>query len=77
MMRKEYDFDKMKGRRNPYAKHLKKQVTIRIGVDIIDYFKNLAEETGVPYQNLINLYLRDCVQSNRKLSFKWHQGNAE
>jgi uncharacterized protein (DUF4415 family) len=72
-MRKEYDFDKMKGRRNPYAKHLKKQVTIRIGVDVIDYFKNLAEETGVPYQNLINLYLRDCVQSNRKLSFKWNQ----
>jgi uncharacterized protein (DUF4415 family) len=70
-MRKEYEFDKMKGRRNPYAKHLKKQVTIRIGVDVIDYFKNMAEETGVPYQNLINLYLRDCVQSNRKLSFKW------
>ena len=73
MMRKEYDFDKMKGRRNPYAKHLKKQVTIRIGVDVIDYFKNLAEETGVPYQNLINLYLRDCVQSKRKLSFTWNQ----
>ena len=72
-MKKEYDFDKMKGRRNPYAKHLKQQVTIRIGVDVIDYFKNLAEETGVPYQNLINLYLRDCVQSNRKLSFSWHQ----
>ncbi len=72
-MRKEYDFEKLKGRRNPYAKHLKKQVTIRIGVDVIDYFKNLAEETGVPYQNLINLYLRDCVQSNRRLSFKWDQ----
>jgi uncharacterized protein (DUF4415 family) len=70
-MRKEYDFDKMKGRKNPYAKHLKKQVTIRMGVDIIEYFKNLAEETGVPYQNLINLYLRDCVQSNRKLKFNW------
>ena len=71
-MRKEYDFDKMKGRRNPYAKHLKKQVTIRIGVDVINYFKDMADETGVPYQNLINLYLRDCVQSNRKLSFKWN-----
>ena len=70
-MRKEYDFEKMKGRKNPYAKHLKKQVTIRIGVDIIEYFKELAEETGVPYQNLINLYLRDCVQSNRKLSLNW------
>ncbi len=70
-MRKEYDFDKMKGRKNPYVKHLKKQVTIRMGVDIIEYFKDLAEETGVPYQNLINLYLRDCVQSNRKLSLNW------
>jgi uncharacterized protein (DUF4415 family) len=70
-MRKEYDFDKMEGRKNPYAKHLKKQVTIRIGVDIIDYFKNLADETGVPYQSLINLYLRDCVQSGRKLSLNW------
>ena len=76
-MRKEYDFDKMKGRKNPYAKHLKKQVTIRMGVDIIDYFKNLAEETGVPYQNLINLYLRDCVQSNRKLYFNWSPQGTE
>jgi len=73
MMRKEYDFENMKSRKNPYAKNLKKQVTIRIGVDIIDYFKNQAEETGVPYQNLINLYLRDCVQSNRKLSLNWTQ----
>ncbi len=72
-MRKEYDFENMKGRKNPYTKKLKKQVTIRIGVDIIDYFKNQAEETGVPYQNLINLYLRDCVQSNRKLSLNWTQ----
>ena len=70
-MRKEYNFDKMKGRKNPYSKHLKQQVTMRIGVDIIEYFKKLAEETGVPYQNLINLYLRDCVQSNRKLSLNW------
>ena len=73
MMRKEYDFENMKGRKNPYTKNLKKQVTIRIGVDIIDYFKNQAEETGVPYQNLINLYLRDCVQSDRKLSLNWTQ----
>ena len=70
-MRKEYDFENMKGRKNPHTKNLKKQVTIRIGVDIIEYFKNQAEETGVPYQNLINLYLRDCVQSNRKLSLNW------
>lgn len=70
-MKKEYDFTKMKGRKNPYAKHLKKQVTIRMGVDIIEYFKNQADETGIPYQNLINLYLRDCVQSERKLSINW------
>jgi len=61
-MRKEYDFSEMKGRKNPYAKRLKKQVTIRMGVDIIEYFKRMAEDTGIPYQNLINLYLRDCVQ---------------
>ena len=76
-MRKEYNFDKMNGRENPYAKNLKQQVTMRIGVDIVEYFKNLAEETGVPYQNLINLYLRDCVQSNRKLSINWTSQVAE
>jgi len=68
-MRKEYDFSKMKGQKNPYAKHLKKQVTIRMGIDIIDYFKRMSAETGIPYQNLINLYLRDCVQSGRTISF--------
>jgi len=70
-MRKEYDFEKMKGKGNPYARYLKKQVTIRMGVDVIDYFKKQAEETGIPYQNLINLYLRDCVQAERKISIKW------
>jgi len=76
-MRKEYDFEKMKGKKNPYAKHLKKQVTIRMGVDVIDYFKKQAEETGIPYQNLINLYLRDCVQAERKISIKWVSSNNE
>ena len=70
-MRKEYDFSKMKGRKNPYSKRLKKQVTIRMSIDIIEYFKNMSEETGIPYQNLINLYLRDCAQSQRKISIKW------
>jgi uncharacterized protein (DUF4415 family) len=70
-MRKEYDFSKMKGRKNPYAEKLKKQVTLRLGVDVIEYFKGLAKETGVPYQNLINHYLRDCVLSHKKLIFKW------
>ena len=67
-MRKEYDFSKMKGRKNPYAKVLKKQVTLRLGVDVIEYFKEMAGETGIPYQNLVNLYLRQCVQSHKKLT---------
>jgi uncharacterized protein (DUF4415 family) len=71
MMRKEYDFSKMKGRKNPYAKKLKKQITIRVGVDVLEYFKELSEETGIPYQNLINLYLRDCVIKRKKPSFDW------
>jgi predicted DNA binding CopG/RHH family protein len=66
-MRREYDFSKMKGRRNPYAKKLKRQVTIRMGQDIISYFKAMAAELGIPYQQLINLYLRDCVRSHRTL----------
>ena len=70
-MREHYDFSKMKGRKNPYAKRLKKQITIRMGIDIIEYFKLMSENTGIPYQNLINLYLRDCVQSGRKISIKW------
>ncbi len=70
-MRKEYDFTSMKGRRNPYARRLKKQVTIRLGEDVIAYFKQLAEETGVPYQSLINLYLRDCAAHQRRLSMTW------
>ena len=70
-MKKEYDFSKMKGRKNPYAKNLKKQVTLRLGMDVIEYFKNLAEETGIPYQNLINLYLRECAHSHKKLTLSW------
>ncbi len=70
-MRKEYNFSKMKGHKNPYAKNLKKQVTLRLGVDVIEYFKGLAAEIGIPYQNLINLYLRDCAQSRKKLIMNW------
>ena len=70
-MKKEYNLEKMEWRRNPYAKQLKKQITIRMGVDILDYFKSLAEETGIPYQNLINSYLRDCVVQNKRPSMKW------
>ncbi|MBT9558622.1 MAG: BrnA antitoxin family protein [Myxococcales bacterium] len=70
-MRSEYEFDKMEARKNPYASRLKKQVTIRLGEDVIAYFKSMAAETGVPYQNLINLYLRDCALNKRKLSMSW------
>lgn len=68
-MRKEYDFSG--ARPNPYAKALKKQVTIRLDQPTIDYFKNLSEEVGIPYQSLINLYLRDCAMSGKKLEMKW------
>ena len=70
-MRTEYDFSKAK--RNPYAKRLKKAVTIRLEADIIEYFKSMAAETGIPYQNLINLYLLDCAKTGRKLSLAWKQ----
>ena len=71
-MRAHYDFSKMKGRKNPYAKRLKKPVTIRLGTDVVDYFKKMASKLEVPYQNLINLYLRDCVQSNRRVEWVKH-----
>jgi len=68
-MRAEYDFSK--ARRNPYAKRLKQRVTIRLDAPTVNYFKRLADETGIPYQTLINLYLRDCAESKRELSFAW------
>jgi uncharacterized protein (DUF4415 family) len=70
-MKKEYDFSAMKSRKNPYASKLKKPVTIRLGEDVIDYFKGMAEESGVPYQSLINLYLRDCALPHRKIDIQW------
>ena len=70
-MKKEYDLSKMKSRKNPYASKLKRQVTIRMGEDVIGYFKGMAEETGIPYQSLINLYLRDCVAHDRKPDLSW------
>lgn len=68
-MREEYDFSNSIP--NPHAKHMRKPVTIRLGIEIIDYFKEMSQETGIPYQTLINLYLKDCVQSKRKLSLEW------
>jgi uncharacterized protein (DUF4415 family) len=70
-MRQHYDFSKMKGRKNPYVKYLKQPVTIRLDRDTVAYFRTLASETGIPYQSLINLYLRDCAVSGRKLRMKW------
>lgn len=66
-MRKEYDFTN--SRRSPYAAKLKQQITININKDALEYFKKMAEEYGVPYQTLINLYLVDCKNNNRKLGF--------
>jgi uncharacterized protein (DUF4415 family) len=68
-MRKHYDFSK--ARRNPYARRLKKQVTIRLDEQTLAYFKGLAERTGMPYQTLINLYLRDCAEQRRELRLQW------
>lgn len=68
-MRKEYDFSA--ARKNPYAAQLKKQITIRLDEESITYFKAISEEVGIPYQSLINLYLRDCAATNRKLNLNW------
>ena len=68
-MRKEYDFSKAK--KNPYASMLKKQITLRLDQKAIDYFKSVSGEVGIPYQSLINLYLRDCAESHRKLNMSW------
>jgi uncharacterized protein (DUF4415 family) len=68
-MKKKYDFSK--GKKNPYISALKKQVTIRLDTETIDYFKRLADDNGIPYQTLINLYLRNCAQKHKKLNMEW------
>ena len=68
-MRKEYDFSDSK--KNPYARLLKKQVTIRLGMEVISYFKELSRKMGIPYQNLINLYLKDCADAKKKPQLHW------
>lgn len=70
-MKDEYDFSQSV--QNPYFKKLKKQVTIRLEEEVVDYFKGISEETGIPYQSLINLYLQDCVRSHKKPSLEWTQ----
>ena len=68
-MKKQYDFSK--ARKNPYTKRLKKQITIRLDQPTIEYFKGVADTSGIPYQTLINLYLRDCAEKGRRLSMEW------
>lgn len=70
-MRKEYDIDQLNPRKNPYAKELKKQITIKVAENTIDYFKTQSSEVGIPYQTLINMYLDDCVKNNKKLELSW------
>lgn len=68
-MRNEYDFTD--ARKNPYAAQLKKQITIRLDEESINYFKSISQDAGIPYQSLINLYLRDCAATGRKLNLNW------
>jgi len=70
-MKKEYDLNRMRSRKNPYTTRLKKQITIRLDSKTIEYFKELARETGFSYQALINLYLKDCAENHKKLKVQW------
>lgn len=70
-MKAEYDLSKLKSRRNPYAAKLKRPVTMRLSEDIVAYFQQMATDSGVPYQSLINLYLRDCVRQQRRIEIAW------
>ena len=74
-MRKEYDFSQ--SRPNPYAKQLKRQITIRLDAETVDYFKKIAAEMGMPYQNLINLFLRDCAVTKRRPMIEWPSQTAK
>lgn len=70
-MRDEYEISKLNPRKNPYSNRLKKQITININTDAVDYFKSLSEKTGIPYQTLINMYLIDCAENRRELKMVW------
>lgn len=70
-MREEYEIEKLNPRKNPYSNRLKKQVTINLNTETIDYFKEMSSQSGIPYQTLINLYLTDCAQNHRKLQMIW------
>ena len=70
-MREEYDIENLNPRKNPYSKRLKRQITINIDNDTIDFFKEQSEESGIPYQTLINLYLSDCAKNRKRLQMSW------
>ena len=70
-MREEYDIKTLNPRKNPYSNRLKKQITINIDSDAVDYFKSLSEDSGIPYQTLINLYLADCAKNKKRLQIAW------
>lgn len=70
-MKAEYDLSTMNSRKNPYASKLKKAINLRLGDDVLTYFKEMETELGVPYQSLINLYLRDCVMQKKKMTVSW------
>jgi predicted DNA binding CopG/RHH family protein len=74
-MKKDYDFSK--AAKNPYSHMLKRQITIRLDEETVLYFKGMAKETGIPYQTLINLYLRDCAATSRKMSLRWDPKPAQ
>jgi predicted DNA binding CopG/RHH family protein len=74
-MRREYDFSH--SRKNPYVKQLKRQITIRLDAPAVDYFKQMAAELGMPYQNLINLFLRDCAAHKRRPTIQWPEKSSK
>ena len=74
-MKAEYDLSQLRARKNPYAAKLKRSVTMRLSEDVLAYFKGMADEAGVPYQSLINLYLRDCLTHNRRIQINWPKGS--
>ncbi|MDE5584685.1 MAG: BrnA antitoxin family protein [Ruminococcus sp.] len=70
-MREEYNIEELNPRKNPYAKKLRQQITINIDCNVVDFFKQMSANCGIPYQTLINLYLSDCMNQNRKIDISW------
>lgn len=76
-MKKNYDFKKMKWKPNPYLKLLKKPVTMRLDEDVIEYFRGLSDKEGIPYQTLMNLFLRFCKEEKLQLETNWKKASGE